>query len=123
MGGYDPYSNSKACSELVTSAYRNSYFNAHDYDRHGVAVASARAGNVIGGGDWAKDRLIPDCINSLLAGEPIKIRNPHSIRPWQHVLEPLGGYLHIARKLYESGPQYAEAWNFGPEDSDAKPVE
>jgi CDP-glucose 4,6-dehydratase len=123
MGGYDPYSNSKACSELITSAYRNSYFNVNDYDRHGVAVASARAGNVIGGGDWAKDRLIPDCINSLLVGESIRIRNPHSIRPWQHVLEPLNGYLCIARKLYESGTKYGEAWNLGPEDSDAKTVE
>lgn len=123
MGGYDPYSSSKACAELITSAYRNSYFNANDYDRHGVAIASARAGNVIGGGDWAKDRLIPDCIHSLLAGEPIKIRNPHSIRPWQHVLEPLNGYLCIARKLYESGAKYGEGWNLGPEESDAKSVE
>lgn len=117
MGGFDPYSSSKGCSELVTAAYRNSYF------QRSVAVASARAGNVIGGGDWATDRLIPDCINALLAGEPVRIRNPHAIRPWQHVLEPLSGYLSLARKLYESGEAYAEGWNFGPVDDDAKPVE
>jgi len=123
LGGYDPYSNSKACSELVTSSYRSSFFNPADYDTHGVAVASARAGNVIGGGDWAENRLIPDCINSLVNNEPIQIRNPHAIRPWQHVLEPLGGYLLLAEKLYNHGPKYAEAWNFGPNDEDAKPVE
>jgi CDP-glucose 4,6-dehydratase len=119
MGGFDPYSSSKGCSELVTAAYRNSFFNT----QHGAAVATARAGNVIGGGDWATDRLIPDCITALLAGEPIRIRNPHSIRPWQHVLEPLSGYLALAQKLYESGSDYAEGWNFGPADDDAKPVE
>jgi CDP-glucose 4,6-dehydratase len=123
LGGFDPYSNSKACSELVTSAYRNSYFNDADYRKHGVAIASARAGNVIGGGDWAKDRLIPDCIRSLLDNKSITIRNPHSIRPWQHVLEPLGGYLLLAQKLYENGPEYATAWNFGPKDSDVATVE
>lgn len=119
MGGFDPYSNSKGCSELVTAAYRNSFFNP----QHGAAVATARAGNVIGGGDWATDRLIPDCISALLAGEPIRIRNPHAIRPWQHVLEPLSGYLALAQRLYESGAEYAEGWNFGPADDDAKPVE
>lgn len=119
MGGFDPYSSSKGCSELVTAAYRNSFFNA----QHGAAVATARAGNVIGGGDWATDRLIPDCIGALLAGEPVRIRNPHAIRPWQHVLEPLSGYLGLARRLYESGTEYAEGWNFGPADDDAKPVE
>jgi CDP-glucose 4,6-dehydratase len=123
LGGYDPYSNSKACSELVTAAYRNSYFNPKDYAAHGVAVASARAGNVIGGGDWATDRLIPDCVSAILKGEKIIIRNPEAIRPWQHVLEPLSGYLILAQKLYEEGPRYAEAWNFGPDDSGAKPVE
>jgi len=123
LGGYDPYSNSKACSELVTAAYRNSYFNPKDYAAHCVAVASARAGNVIGGGDWAPDRLIPDCVSAILKGEKIIIRSPRSIRPWQHVLEPLSGYLMLAQKLYEEGPRYAEAWNFGPDDSDAKPVE
>ncbi|OEU66316.1 MAG: CDP-glucose 4,6-dehydratase [Desulfobacterales bacterium S5133MH16] len=123
LGGYDPYSNSKACSELVTSAYRNSFFNHQDYSRHGVALASARAGNVIGGGDWGTDRLIPDCIRSILKNEPVKIRNPMAIRPWQHVLEPLCGYLMLGQKLYQEGPRFAQAWNFGPYDFDAKPVE
>jgi CDP-glucose 4,6-dehydratase len=123
MGGFDPYSNSKACSELVTSSYRNSFFNPKDYKAHGVGLASARSGNVIGGGDWGKDRLIPDCVRSILKGEKIIIRNPQSIRPWQHVLEPLYGYLILARKLYEKGTPYAEAWNFGPDDQDAKTVE
>jgi CDP-glucose 4,6-dehydratase len=123
LGGYDPYSNSKACSELVTAAYRNSYFNTTDYGIHGVAIASARAGNVIGGGDWAVDRLIPDCIKAMLKGEKVLIRNPTAIRPWQHVLEPLYGYLLLAQRLYEDGPEYAEAWNFGPSDEDLKTVE
>ena len=123
MGGFDPYSSSKACSELVTAAYRQSFFNPQQYEEHGVALASARAGNVIGGGDWAKDRLIPDCIDALLANKTIRIRNPYSIRPWQHVLEPLSGYISLAQKLYESGPDYAEGWNFGPSDEDAKSVE
>lgn len=123
MGGYDPYSNSKACSELITSSYRNSFFNPKDYNIHGVGIASARAGNVIGGGDWAADRLIPDCVRALLKGEKITIRYPKAIRPWQHVLEPLNGYLILAQKLYENGPKYAEGWNFGPDDNDAKPVE
>lgn len=123
MGGYDPYSSSKACSELVTSSYRNSFFNTQEYQHHGVAVASARAGNVIGGGDWAVDRLIPDCIAALLKKKPIVIRNPYAIRPWQHVLEPLSGYLTLAQKLYEAGPEYAEGWNFGPAAKDARPVE
>jgi CDP-glucose 4,6-dehydratase len=123
LGGYDPYSNSKACSELVTSAYRSSYFNPEEFQRHGIALASARAGNVIGGGDWAADRLIPDCIRALLNGEKVLIRNPHSIRPWQHVLEPLSGYLFLAQRLYEDGCRYAESWNFGPADVDAKTVE
>jgi CDP-glucose 4,6-dehydratase len=123
MGGYDPYSSSKGCSELVTAAYRNSFFNPADHANHGVALASARAGNVIGGGDWADDRLICDCVRALLQGEEILIRNPHSIRPWQHVLEPLSGYLLLAQKLFEDGVAYAQGWNFGPNDSDAKPVE
>jgi len=123
MGGYDPYSNSKACSELITAAYRSSFFNAKDYTIHGVALATARAGNVIGGGDWASDRLIPDCISALLQGETILIRNPHAIRPWQHVLEPLSGYLTLAQNLYENGIKYAAAWNFGPSDDDARPVD
>ena len=122
MGGYDPYSNSKGCSELVTSAFRNSFFNPADYQKHGVALASARAGNVIGGGDWAGDRLIPDILRAIELGKPVVIRNPDAIRPWQHVLEPLCGYLQLAQKLYEDGPSYSEGWNFGPDDSDAKPV-
>ncbi len=123
FGGYDPYSNSKACSELVTAAYRSSYFNPGDYGKHGVALASARAGNVIGGGDWATDRLIPDVIRAILAGEPVRIRNPRAIRPWQHVLEPLSGYLLLAQRLYEEGVRYGEGWNFGPDEKDARPVE
>jgi CDP-glucose 4,6-dehydratase len=123
LGGFDPYSNSKACAELVTAAYRSSFFNPSEYSRHGVAIATARAGNVIGGGDWATDRLIPDVVRSMLAGEAVRIRNPHSIRPWQHVFEPLSGYLTLAQKLYESGPEYGGGWNFGPSDDDAKPVE
>jgi len=123
MGGYDPYSSSKACAELVTAAYRSSFFNPKKYAEHGVAVASARAGNVIGGGDWANDRLIPDMIRALGRGDPVKIRNPHAIRPWQHVLEPLAGYLSLAEKLFSNGPSFAEAWNFGPHDADAQPVQ
>ncbi len=123
LGGRDPYSSSKACSELVTNAYRNSFFHPDMYDVHGVGIATARAGNVIGGGDWAVDRLVPDCVRALLKGEKINIRNPHSVRPWQHVLEPLSGYLLLAEKLYKEGPRYAEAWNFGPDDNDAKSVE
>ncbi|OGC94435.1 MAG: CDP-glucose 4,6-dehydratase [candidate division Zixibacteria bacterium RBG_16_53_22] len=122
LGGYDPYSSSKACSEMVTSAYRDSFFHAADHSRHGVAVASARSGNVIGGGDWAADRLVPDCVRALLKREPILVRNPHAIRPWQHVLEPLSGYLALARRLYAEGPRFAGAWNFGPPEDDAKPV-
>ncbi|MDK2977668.1 MAG: CDP-glucose 4,6-dehydratase [Bacteroidales bacterium] len=122
MGGYDPYSNSKGCSELVTSAYRNSYFNPKEYENHGVAVATARAGNVIGGGDWAEDRLIPDFIRAITNGEKVRIRSPYSIRPWQHVLEPLSGYLRLAELLYTEGPKYAQAWNFGPDDHDARNV-
>jgi CDP-glucose 4,6-dehydratase len=123
LGGYDPYSSSKACSELVTAAYRTSYFHPAEHKRHGVGVASARAGNVIGGGDWAQDRLVPDCIRALLKGETIRIRNPRAVRPWQHVLEPLRGYLMLAQKLYEDAPRFSEPWNFGPDDADAMPVE
>jgi CDP-glucose 4,6-dehydratase len=123
MGGFDPYSNSKGCSELVTAAYRSSYFHPARYDEHTVAVATARAGNVIGGGDWAGDRLVPDVVRAIMAGEPVRIRNPHAIRPWQHVLEPLSGYLALARNLYENGTECAEGWNFGPSETDAKPVE
>jgi len=118
MGGYDPYSSSKGCAELVTAAYRNSFFN----DSGKAALASARAGNVIGGGDWADDRLIPDVLRSFENNQPVVIRNPKARRPWQHVLEPLSGYLVLAQKLFEEGSEYAEAWNFGPLDEDAQPV-
>ncbi|WP_183085116.1 CDP-glucose 4,6-dehydratase [Trinickia fusca] len=123
MGGHDPYSSSKGCAELVTSAYRSSYFSSERYQDHGVALASARAGNVIGGGDWAQDRLIPDIIRSIQRGEPVRIRNPKAIRPWQHVLEPLSGYLELAERLFTVGPDFAEGWNFGPNESDVKTVE
>ena len=123
MGGFDPYSSSKGCAELVTSAYRNSFFPAQKHAEHHVALASARAGNVIGGGDWAKDRLIPDILAGFSRGEPVLVRSPHAIRPWQHVLEPLRGYLVLAEKLYTDGPAFAEAWNFGPLGDDARPVE
>ncbi|OBU85676.1 CDP-glucose 4,6-dehydratase [Chromobacterium subtsugae] len=123
MGGYDPYSSSKGCAELVAGAYRNSFFNPADHERHGVALATARAGNVIGGGDWAQDRLIPDFIRAMAAGEALAIRNPNAIRPWQHVLEPLAGYLLLAEKLHQSGPSFSSAWNFGPHEQDARPVE
>jgi CDP-glucose 4,6-dehydratase len=123
LGGYDPYSNSKACAELVVSAYRNSFFNPKDYSRHGVAIASVRAGNVIGGGDWAEDRLVPDIIRAFMEKRPVQIRNPRAIRPWQHVLEPLRGYLAVAESLCEDGAASGEPWNFGPEQSDAQPVE
>lgn len=123
LGGYDPYSNSKACAELVTSAYRNSFFNPAQYAVHGVALGSGRAGNVIGGGDWAGDRLVPDMVRAIAAGQPVRIRSPHAIRPWQHVLEPLSGYLALAERLYTDGAAFAEGFNFGPHDSDARPVQ
>jgi CDP-glucose 4,6-dehydratase len=118
MGGHDPYSNSKGCAELVTSAYRNSFFQSGQ-----AALASARAGNVIGGGDWAADRLVPDILRAFEQGQPVRIRNPHATRPWQHVLEPLSGYLGLLQRLYTDGAAYAEAWNFGPQEDDAKPVQ
>ena len=122
MGGYDPYSNSKGCVELVTSAFRQSYFHPDAYAQHGVAVASARAGNVIGGGDWCEDRLIPDFIRAMTTGKTLHVRNPHATRPWQHVLEPVSGYITLAEKLTADGARYASAWNFGPANDDAKPV-
>lgn len=122
MGGYDPYSSSKGCAELITSAYRRSYFNPETYATHGVALASARAGNVIGGGDWSDDRLIPDIIRAFTAGQHVTIRNPHAIRPWQHVLEPLHGYLMLAERLITDGVKFAEGWNFGSNPVDAQPV-
>ena len=117
LGGYDPYSSSKAAAELVTSAYRDSYLRDQ-----GVGVASARAGNVIGGGDWAADRLVPDVLRAFAEGRPALIRNPDAIRPWQHVLEPLSGYLSLAQHLHEKPIEIAGAWNFGPYDADAKSV-
>lgn len=117
MGGYDPYSNSKSCAELVSASYRQSFFSEKDYAKHGVAIASARAGNVIGGGDWSADRLIPDAISAFESGKALMIRNPLSIRPWQHVLEPLSGYLVLAQALYEKGIDFNGAWNFGPHDA------
>jgi CDP-glucose 4,6-dehydratase len=121
MGGHDPYSNSKGCAELVTAAYRQSFFNKAGGDS--ASVASVRAGNVIGGGDWAADRLIPDMVRAVTEHRPVLIRNPRAIRPWQHVLEPLSGYLLLAQKLYEDGADYAEGWNFGPSEDDARPVQ
>jgi len=123
MGGFDPYSNSKGCAELVSSAYRNSFFNVNQYQEHGVAFATARAGNVIGGGDWAEDRLIPDFMRAIEAKQKVSIRNPQAIRPWQHVLEPLYGYMMLCQKLYEEGPNFSESFNFGPDEKDAKNVE
>lgn len=123
LGGHDPYASSKACSELVTSAYRRSFFTAQAGSPRGACIASARAGNVIGGGDFATDRLLPDCVRAVLAHEKILLRNPGAVRPWQHVLEPLAGYLALARKLVEEGEPFASAWNFGPEDADARPVD
>jgi CDP-glucose 4,6-dehydratase len=122
MGGYDPYSNSKGCAELVASAWRSSYFNPAQHALHGVALATARAGNVIGGGDWSADRLVPDLLRAFGAGKPADIRNPNAVRPWQHVLEPLHGYMLLAERLATEGPRWAEGWNFGPNDSDARPV-
>ena len=118
MGGHDPYSNSKGCAELVSSAYRKSFLKDA-----GIAMATVRAGNVIGGGDWALDRLIPDVLRALQEKQPVLIRNPHAIRPWQHVLEPLSGYLLLAERLYTTGQTDAEGWNFGPRDEDARTVQ
>ena len=118
MGGYDPYSSSKGCAELVTSSYRRSFLQDQ-----GIGLASVRAGNVIGGGDWADDRLIPDILKSFENGNSVIVRNPQATRPWQHVLEPLSGYLVLAQKLYQNPKEYAEGWNFGPNEQDVKPVE
>jgi CDP-glucose 4,6-dehydratase len=117
MGGHDPYSSSKGCAELVSSAYRRSFFQAS-----GVALASVRAGNVIGGGDWAQDRLVPDILRAFAQGEAVRIRHPLALRPWQHVLEPLSGYLLLAQRLFAEGQAFAEGWNFGPQDGDVRPV-
>ena len=122
MGGQDPYSSSKGCTELITTAYSKSYFPPEHYEKHGVSLASVRSGNVIGGGDWAEDRLLPDCMKALFDHKPIAIRYPDAVRPWQHVLDPLFGYLLLGQLLYQNGAPFAGAWNFGPEDSSAKPV-
>lgn len=123
MGGYDPYSNSKSCTELVVAAYRQSFFPEHDFSKHGVAIATARAGNVIGGGDWSANRLIPDAIKAFEVDQPLVIRNPKAVRPWQHVLEPLSGYLILAKSLYQHGASFSGGWNFGPIDTDMRMVE
>jgi CDP-glucose 4,6-dehydratase len=120
LGGYDPYSNSKGCAELVTTAYRESFFSSSNSKN---SIASARAGNVIGGGDWSKDRLIPDAIKAFESNKRLIIRNPFATRPWQHVLEPLSGYLVLAQALYNKGSTFASSWNFGPEDSDNRTVQ
>lgn len=123
LGGYDPYSASKACAELVIDSYRNSFFHLSRYAEHVKSVAAVRAGNVIGGGDWARDRLIPDIARALLFGKEIEVRNPHSVRPWQHVLEPLGGYLLLGERMTRDPLRFSQAYNFGPSGDDALPVE
>jgi len=115
VGGYDPYSASKGAAELIASAYIRSFFNPEEFKKHGKVVATVRAGNVIGGGDWAKDRIMTDCITALEEDRPIQVRNPQSIRPWQHVLEPLNGYLLLGSKMAEDPVKYSGAWNFGPD--------
>lgn len=122
MGGYDPYSSSKGACEIAISSWRRSFMHPADYRIHGKSIASVRAGNVIGGGDWAKDRIIPDCIRALEANNPIEIRSPKAVRPWQHVLEPLSGYLLLAQKMWEEPAKYCEGWNFGPESESITPV-
>lgn len=122
LGGHDPYSSSKACAELVSAAYRDSYFSAKNFSDHGVALATVRAGNVIGGGDWSHDRLLADVMRALLEQRCVTLRNPHATRPWQHVLAPLHGYMTLAERLWEEGPAFAEAWNFGPSCEDTRSV-
>ena len=122
LGGHDPYSSSKACTELVASSYRNSFFPIDRHDEHGVCVATARAGNVIGGGDWAQDRLLPDIVTALAAGRPVSVRNPHAYRPWQHVFDALHGYLVLLQSMTRAPQAHAEAWNFGPSDAHVRTV-
>lgn len=122
LGGIDPYSSSKACSELITQSYRESFFSRKNDDEHGVAIATVRAGNVIGGGDWSEDRLVPDCIRAFMNKEQIVIRNPYAIRPWQYVLDPLHGYLMLIERLFVDGPKFNGSWNFGPDEDDAQEV-
>jgi len=123
LGGYDPYSSSKACAEIIAAAYRSSFFPPQRVEEHGVALATARAGNVIGGGDWSTDRLIPDLIRGIQAGQPVTIRNPKAVRPWQHVLEPLWGYILLVEMMLASPAHYSQEFNFGPSEEDAWPVE
>ncbi|MFH1320710.1 MAG: CDP-glucose 4,6-dehydratase [Bacteroidota bacterium] len=123
LGGFDPYSSSKACAEIVTASYRLSFFNPGDYDSHLKSIATARSGNVIGGGDWAKDRIVPDIVRSLNAVEPLKVRNPKATRPWQYVLEPLSGYLFLGAKMQENPVGFADSYNFGPYPDDELSVE
>jgi CDP-glucose 4,6-dehydratase len=123
LGGYDPYSASKACAEIIINSFRNSFFNPKGYSLHKKSIASARAGNVIGGGDWADDRIIPDVIRALVKNKPIKVRNPLAVRPWQHVLEPLGGYLLLGARMTDDPMNYTEGWNFGPMPEDNLSVE
>ena len=122
MGGYDPYSSSKGAAEIAINSWRRSFFNPEQYEIHGKSIASVRAGNVIGGGDWALDRIIPDCIRALEANKPIEIRSPKAIRPWQHVLEPLSGYMLLAQKMWDEPVKYCEGWNFGPHLESIIPV-
>jgi len=123
MGGHDPYSSSKGAAELLIASYRRSYYPVHQFGKHKTGLASVRAGNVIAGGDWSKDRLIPDIVRAFQKGSKVKIRNPKSVRPWQYVLEPLFGYMKLAEKLSNDGQLYAESWNFGPRSNDVKNVE
>jgi len=122
MGGYDPYSSSKGCAELITSSFRNSFFKNSNDEEPDISLASVRAGNVIGGGDWAENRIVPDIMRGIINKKTIKIRNPTAVRPWQHVLEPLRGYLELAEKLWKHKSEFAESWNFGPDGDDVKPV-
>lgn len=117
LGGYDPYSSSKACSEIVTSSYRSSFLNPESFSQHRKSLSSVRAGNIIGGGDWRDNRIVPDCVRALKNAQPISVRNPHAVRPWQYVLEPLRGYLTLALKMHEEPRHYCGAWNFGPGSS------
>jgi CDP-glucose 4,6-dehydratase len=123
LGGFDPYSNSKGCTELVAASYRDSFFSPHAFAQHGVAIATARAGNVIGGGDWTPDQLVPDVMRAIAEDRPVQLRSPAAVRPWQFVLEPLAGYLRLAERLYSQGPQRMIGWNFGPREEDAQPVQ
>lgn len=122
LGGYDPYASSKACAEMAVAAWTASFFNPEEHTRHRVAIATARAGNIIGGGDWAAERLVPDLVRAILNGQPLAVRAPLATRPWQHVLDPLAGYLRLAQLLFEEGPRYNGGWNFGPGERDIRTV-